>query len=1164
MSRCLHICRLLCWAVLLAGASGAGWCEAAAPAVAETPRPLLTNYNSFWNLDEAARQREHDVRFEAEVLFYDPVWRVMWLENEGMPLYCNTGSAVFPVRKGQRVRLECRVLPTRGFVPMDLRLTPLGEAPPRQPPVLTGHPEQFEHHHEGLVTVAAFVDRQQEIDPRHLRLFLIVEGVLATTNVLIDEGAALPDYTGAVVEATGLIFLHKNADGVVESLDFWVDGLGSVRLVAPLARDPRFEQPARVGPALRALPSGTPVRVQGEVRAATPGVSLVLWDESNQITVRSAQTGVLQPGAAVEAIGILQVQGPELVVRSGLWRQRLTTPSPEAALRLKLRRASQVLELGPDEARCGHRVDLWGVVTWSHPDVPFFYLQDSTRGVCIRMPGAEGTPPPSLGATVRVTGATTAGPFAPVVEIEQYAVEGTIRLPEPRLSTLDQALSGAEEGKRIELRGYLQAIHADGPWTELHLTSPTGEFTARLIADQPVADLRGAVVLLRGVCTATADERGELTGIVLLVATRSDITVEEPAILDPFAAALTPLSSLRRFSPLQIPYRRVRLLGNATHVSAGRRLVVQDGDHGLEVLARDTGAVQPGQDVEVVGFPGRQGNRMVLREAQVRRAPNGPAIAPRLLPDTPGVNRALDNLLVEVACEIIEVIGTGTELHLLVKSAGARFFARLEGASREAARFAVGSQVRCTGVYQVEYDAYGQPADFYLRLRTPADVVVVARPPWLTRGRALTALAALGLGVAMTLLWVGALRRRVRVQTEQIRAQLEHQAELEHELQKAAKLESLGLLAGGIAHDFNNLLTVVMGNITLAMLEDKAMEVAGDCLRDAERGAQRAKDLTHQLLTFAKGGEPLRAAEVLPEIVREASEFVLRGTAVKGEFAFDHGLWPVEVDRGQIGQVVHNLVLNALQAMPEGGLVRVGASNVTLSADEIGSLAAGRYVRLKLADTGPGMPSAVLARIFDPYFTTKKGGSGLGLATVHSIVRRHRGHIAVYSEIGHGTVFRIWLPAAEGAAAAPASTVVALPHRLSGRVLVMDDEEDIRRLVTALLRRLGLEPLAVADGAAAVEAYAAARAAGQPFDLVITDLTVPGGMGGREAMELLRRLDPKVKAIVSSGYSNDPVMANYRDHGFSGMVEKPYEVEALVACIGRVLGETAGDRRQSD
>ncbi|MBK8477896.1 MAG: response regulator [Opitutaceae bacterium] len=1147
---------LLLSLVAVGAAPGCGADAEAVPLVAPAePRPVLVNYRSFWNLDEAARHREHEVRFEAEVLFYDPLWRVMWLENEGMPLYCNLGTATFPVRVGQLVRLECRVLPTRGFEPEDLRLTVVGEAPPRQPPVITGRPDLAERYHESLVTVAGLVEKQVEVDSRHVRLSMVVDGRAALATVLAEEGAAIPDYTAQVVEVTGLLFLRKTADGTIGGDDLWVGGFAATRVLSSFASDARFEREEVGGERLRSQPEGEVVLVRGEVRATDSGRSIVVWDESNQILVLSAQTGPVQPGDEVEVVGRLQRRGPEIVLTEGLWRRRGPAPTPEDGVRFKLRRIAQVLELGLDEARRGHRVELWGVVTWSSPDVPYFYIQDSTRGVCIRSQGPWTLRPPLLGTSVRVTGRTGAGDFAPLVEFENFATEGSMQLPEPRLITLDQAQSGAEEACRLELRGFLREVRTEGPWTELELTTPAGEFTARMITPASLDELQGAVVRLRGVCTAVADERGELAGIQLLVATRRDIAVEEPATADPFAGAVVPMASLRRFGPLQTPYRRLRVLGVVTYADPGRWLVVQDGAAGLEVLARAPAKWSPGDSVEVVGFPGRQGSRIVLREAQVRRVADQSSPVPLELPVGPKPTPAWDNQLVRGIGLLDEILGTGDELHLLLKSGDERFMAIMPQAAGVRSALRRGGTVQFTGVYRMEFDVYGRPSGFLLQLRDAGDLVELTGPPWFTGGRALGALAVIGVGAGLALLWATTLRRRVRAQTEQIRAQLENQAKLEAELQKAAKLESLGLLAGGIAHDFNNLLTVVMGNITLTMLEEQAMAVAGDCLRDAERGAQRARDLTHQLLTFAKGGDPLRAAEVVPEIVREAAEFVLRGSAVKCDYDFEAGLWAADVDRGQIGQVVHNLVLNAAQAMPQGGVVRVKARNTTLAANEVAALPAGRYVVLTLADTGPGMAVAVLAKLFDPYFTTKKGGSGLGLATVHSIVLRHRGHIEVQSTLGHGTVFRIWLPAAAGEAAEPATARAVVPTRLSGRVLVLDDEEDIRRLVVSLLRRLGLDPVAVADGAAAIRAYTEARDEGRPFALTIMDLTVPGGMGGREAMETLRRLDPTIRAIVSSGYSNDPVMANFGEYGFRGRVEKPYAVEKLMECIGRVLSE---------
>lgn len=379
-------------------------------------------------------------------------------------------------------------------------------------------------------------------------------------------------------------------------------------------------------------------------------------------------------------------------------------------------------------------------------------------------------------------------------------------------------------------------------------------------------------------------------------------------------------------------------------------------------------------------------------------------------------------------------------------------------------------------------------------------------------------------------------------------------ARLEAELLRSSKLEAVGILAGGIAHDFNNILTVVMGNVTLAMLDSDVMASAGRWLTEAERGVMRARDLTQQLLTFAKGGDPIRKAVQLAEVVREAAEFALHGSMVRCEFSIAEDMWPADVDKGQIGQVVQNLVINAVQAMPEGGVIRISLRNERLEAQSPRPLKTGCYAQLSIADSGLGIRAEHLARIFDPYFTTKQSGSGLGLATVYSIVRKHQGHIEVESDLGRGTTFHIWLPAAPDAKPAPAEPPEKV-GALSGRVLFMDDEETIRVLAISLLGRLGLEVTAVADGADAVRLYAEARERGEHYRLVIMDLTVPGGMGGREAMKELQKIDPNVRAIVSSGYSSDPVLSNYRAHGFRGMVPKPYRFIDLARTIRSVILE---------
>jgi len=387
---------------------------------------------------------------------------------------------------------------------------------------------------------------------------------------------------------------------------------------------------------------------------------------------------------------------------------------------------------------------------------------------------------------------------------------------------------------------------------------------------------------------------------------------------------------------------------------------------------------------------------------------------------------------------------------------------------------------------------------------------------------------------------------------------MKRESSLQADLQRASRLESLGLLAGGIAHDFNNLLTVVMGNLSLARLIGKPDPEVETSLLDAEKAATRARDLTQQLLTFAKGGSPVQAAVLLPDVVREVAEFALRGSNVRCRFDFADGLWPANVDKGQIGQVVQNVVINAMQAMPGGGALDISMHNELVPPGAGQVLDPGRYLHLRFTDHGHGIRPEDLERIFDPYFTTKKNGSGLGLATVHSIVKKHNGHITAESVPANGTCFHIWLPAASEApsariALAEPEPQLAPPPASKARILFMDDEVPIRTLGGAILRRIGYEVTAVADGAEAVREYSKAMEEGRPYGAVILDLTIPGGMGGRQAMEELFKLDPGVVGIVCSGYSNDAVLANYRAHGFRGMVSKPYEATDLALALERVL-----------
>jgi PAS domain S-box-containing protein len=376
----------------------------------------------------------------------------------------------------------------------------------------------------------------------------------------------------------------------------------------------------------------------------------------------------------------------------------------------------------------------------------------------------------------------------------------------------------------------------------------------------------------------------------------------------------------------------------------------------------------------------------------------------------------------------------------------------------------------------------------------------------------------------------------------------------EEELARTQKIESLGVLAGGIAHDFNNILTAISTNISMARMYGNLEDDISQMITDAEKASLRAKKLTQQLLAFAKGGKPIKKTVSIVPFLRDTAEFALSGSNVKSEYFIPEDIWYVVVDEGQISQVINNLVINAGQAMPAGGTINISAENVLVEERDQVPLEKGKYVRISVTDQGTGISQKHLNKIFDPFFTTKQKGSGLGLATSFTLVKNNGGHIAVHSELDIGTTVDVYLPASEEAAETGEREKVG-PIKGEGRVLLIDDDEMIRRSTGEMLKRFGYDMKLAKDGEEGLKFYKKARESGPPFDAVIMDLTIRGGMGGKETIQELMKIDPDAKVIVSSGYSDDPVMSEFGAHGFVGLIEKPYRIKELGALLGKVIGE---------
>lgn len=377
----------------------------------------------------------------------------------------------------------------------------------------------------------------------------------------------------------------------------------------------------------------------------------------------------------------------------------------------------------------------------------------------------------------------------------------------------------------------------------------------------------------------------------------------------------------------------------------------------------------------------------------------------------------------------------------------------------------------------------------------------------------------------------------------------------EAELLKQEKLESIGLLAGGIAHDFNNILTAILGNISLVRMSVEDDELS-TYLEDAQVASERARDLTQQLLTFSKGGAPIKSVTSLADLIEKSATFILSGSSSTCTVSITSDLHPVNADPGQLSQVINNITLNAAQSMDGGGEIRIAAANVCIPMSSSLPLDKGEYVRISIEDHGCGISEDDIGKIFDPYFSTKEHGSGLGLATCFSIIQKHGGHIDVSSEIGKGTQVCIYLPANLEDVESQSEGTDAVAQG-AGRILVMDDERSIREYARTSLSSYGYAVSVVVDGSEALQVYQSALDSEEPFKVVVLDLTIRNGMGGLEASKLLRQLDPNVSLIVSSGYSNDPIMADFEDYGFGYRLAKPYRPEEIARAVQQVAAQAS-------
>ena len=772
-------------------------------------------------------------------------------------------------------------------------------------------------------------------------------------------------------------------------------------------------------------------------------------------------------------------------------------------------------------------------------------------GIRVTLPRGTQTPPP-LHKALRITGVTCHASRGNAVAAHEMLDIGSMSHPQAKTIDFDRAITGSEDGQWVEMLGYLDEVKIEGQWRWLHLTTPTGPVIGHLRAPVNFVAQPGSLLRAQGVCETIVDAQNQITGVRLRIPFAHDIRIEQDAPADPFALPLRPIKSLPQLRALQ-ELLRVRVVGTVLGHVPGEMIVVQEGDHGLRIYTQQRTTLQPGDVVEAVGILGNEGARTLLRNAVYRPLRHAATPEPYEVTSPAAPQASLDQRLVRIRGELVDRLTRPGFVRYTLQNGSTTFDAFLshEPESPLGKHPRLGSGIELTGIYTVDFDDARQARDFHLQLRTLQDVATYRAPRVWTLNRALLLCGLLAGLVVLGLIWEEMLRHRVRRQTAQIKNQLEKQAALESELERGQRLRSLGQLAGGIAHDFNNLLTGIIGNLSLAKLDKAAIAPIAPFLDEAEKSARQASELTQQLVTFAQGGAPWCVPLHLPPLLREVIDLTRRHPNIQTEFQPPADLWPINADRQQLTRAIQGLLAYGVETMPQGGEIRITASNETIAPSHNLPLKPGRYVLIEFADHSAGIDPARLAALFDPYTTTNFGDTRFGLAIAYSIVQRHGGHLAAASELGQGTRFQLWIPAANEAPAQQGEAPIP-PEKIAGlRVLLMDDDESIRRLGERLLRRLGCAVSTATHGRECLLLFQIAQTTPEPFEVVILDLTVERGLGGIETLAELRKLDPRVRAIISSGFSKDPVMQNPGAHGFVGSVAKPYEAQALALALQR-------------